>query len=165
MRKNLLQIIPLYFQVIASKPIACNQTSLARDFFFSMPHIWIFFVSHTCMTHTSASWTWIIPELIFIRLINWYTFCPFRLEIYRIGSFSSSQSTKLSSDWIIPATNQNPELILTWVFIFRLLRLGSFCSLPPSFSKWSLLIIFLNLFFLTAQNIMLVTIWTAVNNF
>ena len=113
MRRILLQIVPLYFQVIASKSIACNQTSLARDFFFSMPHIWIFFVSHNCMTHTSASWTWIIPELIFIGFINWNTFCPFRLEIYRIRSLWSSQSIKLNSDWpiteLIWLANRNNE--------------------------------------------------------
>ena len=101
MKLSLLQIIPLYFQVITSKSIACNQTSLARDFFFPMPHIWVFFVSYTWMTHTRPTWTWIIPELIFIWFINWNTFCSFRLEIYRIGSLSSSRSTKLGSDWSI----------------------------------------------------------------
>ena len=91
----------MYFQVITSESIACNQTSFARDFFFPMPHIWVFFVGYTCMTHTRPTWTWIIPELIFIRFINWNTFCSFRLEIYRIRSFSSSWSTKLGSDWLL----------------------------------------------------------------
>ena len=98
----------------------------------------------------SSFQTWDLSYRTFLKFILFFAGqCPLVFAIFKQDFWLAHR--KLRKMIWLAYYDCESKLFLTWVFIFRLLRLGSFSSLLPSFSKLSLLKSFWNFFFFRTE--------------